>query len=220
MFSISEINADEFQRLIFNGTGKIPIFVMFYDPRSSECELPLMSFTDASDEMNDTVKFVTFDIGKDPEFAQKFQIEMIPTFIFFFQHTPVPYDGRRTIKAFKTFAFECVKLLFLQVDHTWQDTDENRVILFSHRKLLPEILVNAYGKYQRKDINFGMTNNKTMASLIPGVKFSSYWFFKGKTAKMEYKGSLEQQSFNKAIEKFFEIPSKTPIPKPSAHAEL
>ncbi|KAK8858211.1 hypothetical protein M9Y10_013312 [Tritrichomonas musculus] len=213
IFSIScipEIGENEFNKLVLNGTGKMPIFIMFTGPNCKDCEINLMSFTDASLEMNDTAKFVVFDTSKNTRFTEQYELFDLPIFIMFFKFNQVPYDGPPTIRGFKTFTFECVKALSQQVDDSWRETDENRVILFSHRRILPEIFVNAYGRYHRRNIDFGMTNNKTFAKFFPGVKFSSYWFFKGKEKKMEYKGSIkDQDQFNKAIEKFFGIRSRT-----------
>ena len=215
--SVPEIGETEFERLVLNGTGKMPLFVMFTGPDCEDCELRSMSFNDASIEMNDTAKFVIFDTTKNQKFAEKYDLTGFPIFIMFFKFNQVPYEGVPTIRGFKAFTYECVKALAQIVDDSWRETDENRVILFSHRRILPEIFVNAYGKYHRRNIDFGMTNNKTFAKFFPGVKFSSYWFFKGKEKKMEYKGSLRQDQFNKAIEKFFGIRSRTPHKK-TAHA--
>lgn len=208
--SVPEIGETEFNKLVLNGTGKMPLFVMFTGPDCEDCELRQLSFSDASTEMNDTAKFVTFDISKNKKFAEEYQISEIPIFIMFFKFHQVPYDGVPTIRGFKTFTYECVKALAQEVNDSWRETDENRVILFSHRRILPEIFVHAYGKYHRRNIDFGMTNNKTFAKFFPGAKFSSCWFFKGKEKKMEYKGSMAQQEqFNRAIERFFGIQSNT-----------
>ncbi|OHT04946.1 hypothetical protein TRFO_27449 [Tritrichomonas foetus] len=226
VFSALEINRNQFEKLIVNGTGKMPIFVMFTSPDCPSCESAEMSFNDAYDEINDTVKFVKFDISKDQDFAEEFEITSLPTFVFFFKNTPVPYEGRRTINAFKAFVTDCVELLLPKVDDSWIDTDEDRVILFTHRRLVPKMLVHAYGKYHRRDINFAMTGNKTFAKAFPGVKFPSWWFFKGKTGKMEYKGVNQQLQLNRAIEKFFGVepskvgPKKATKPKETAYDDL
>lgn len=212
--AVPEIGEAEFNRIVLNGTGKMPLFIMFIGPDCDDCEIRQMSFNDASIEMNDTAKFVIFDTAKNKKFAEEYQLSEFPIFIMFFKNHQVPYDGVPTIRGFKTFTYECVKALAQTVDDSWRESDENRVILFSHRRILPELFVHAYGKYHRRNIDFGMTNNKTFASFFQGVKFSSYWFFKGKEKKMEYKGSINQQEqFNRAIERFFDVKSNTRMKK-------
>ena len=206
-----EINAADFDRLVIKGDGKLPLFVMFMNDHCPHCETAKLSFEDAYNELNDTVKFVTFNIDKNDEnieFAQEYEIFHVPQFVFFFRFNSIPYEERRTIKGFKIFVTACLEALLPSVNDSWIDTHEDRVILFSHRRIVPKELITVFGKYHRRNIDFAMTNNKTFASNFPGVTFSSWWFFRGKEKKMQYKGPIEADKIGKAIETFFEISPK------------
>lgn len=201
------LNADEktFQSLIINGEKETPWFVMFTTDTCPACAQATPEFELASEKSRGFARFAVANTRKCPNIAKSFGVRAVPSFFLFTATGTSQYQGSRTSGSFLQFISEAIGDGIEEVDETWLDSHDNRVILFTRRFKPPALFSAAYGAFKTKNIRFGMVRDTETIELFGNPNVPSILMCKSTGEREIYTGKHEYIPLIDSISEYFGI---------------
>lgn len=202
--SVKKMNEELFDKLIKNGDGKTPYFLMFSQEDSHACHHAYKSFKKTQILTYGIADFYTIDSEECPNLTSYYEIKTFPTFGLFFRRQEIQFRGKFEIPSFTKFLIEHISMLLLPINTSWSQNGRRKVIYFINRKIPPPYLAVNYGRFYRYDIDFAMSGNETIIKQFPNITIPT-WYFSDGNKSMTNDKIHNVQELENAVKQFFNI---------------